>query len=207
MLLNTIQSLYEVGEPIFSNDIVLKGVSDVALRQQFKTLCDKGILNRFDSGVYYLPKKSRLSGTNQLSSELVAKYKYISNKKDIFGYYSGYTFANQIGILTQVPVKEEIVSNKMAAIVRDIKLGNQSFIVRHSKIKITKENQKVLQLLDLLKDIDFYTEVDDKTVKNRITSFIQQNKITRKQIEMYITNFPLKTYKTIFDMRLEDVFA
>ena len=36
------------------------------------------------------------------------------------GFYSGNTFANQLGISTQVPNKVEIVSNNMAAKVREV---------------------------------------------------------------------------------------
>ncbi len=207
MLSEYIFQNYKENEPIFSNEIKIDGLSDVNLRQQFKNLCDKGILNRFDNGVYYIPKQSRLKSSVKMPSEIVAKYKYIENKEEVFGYYSGYTLANKIGILNQVPIKEEIVSNNMAAIVREVKLGNQVYVVRHSKIPVTRENQKTLQLLDLLKELDLYSEVDEEIVRARICTFISKNNITRGDVAKYVVSFPLKTYKTIFDLRLENVFA
>lgn len=51
------------------------------------------------------PKKSKLSNNVGINADIVAKYKYISRKGQINGFYSGNTFANQIGISTQVPNK------------------------------------------------------------------------------------------------------
>lgn len=84
-------------EPIFIAD-VSPPVSDVNLRQMFKVLCDKGKIKRFDTGIYYLPKQSRLKGGVPLGADTVARYKYVSGNVD--GYYSGYTFANQLGDTT-----------------------------------------------------------------------------------------------------------
>ena len=50
----------------------------------------------------------------------VALYKYVSRGGKVDGFYSGNTFANQLGISTQVPNKVEIVSNNMAAKVREV---------------------------------------------------------------------------------------
>lgn len=198
---------YKEYEPIFSTEICIAGVSNGNLRQQFRDLYNKGIINRFDDGIYYIPKKTKLKGGAKLPSEYVAKYKYISRNDVVFGYISGFSFANQIGILNQVPVKEEIVSNNMTAAIREVRLGNQIYIVRKPKTIVTAENQKVLQLLDLLKDIDMYCEVDMALVRTQISEYMIKNSITRESFEKYINLYPIKTYKTIFDLRLEDVFA
>ena len=50
-----------------------------------------------------------------LSADIVARYKYVDNGKSVNGYYSGNTFANQLGITTQVPRIIEIVSNNASA--------------------------------------------------------------------------------------------
>ena len=41
----------------------------------------------------------------------MAKYRYITRRGKVEGYYSGYTSANQVGMTSQVPVTVEIVSN------------------------------------------------------------------------------------------------
>lgn len=143
-----------------------------------------------------------------ISSNMVAEYKYITNGNEIYGYYSGYTFANQLGLCLQVPYKEEIVTNNTTAIAREVKVGNIPFYIRRAKVAVTKENRNVLQLLDLLKDVEEYTDYCcEEEVPDIIRRHIQRNKILRADVDKYIENFPLKTYKSIYDLKLYDIFA
>ena len=116
---------YNPGEPIFLQDIVIEGMSDANVRQTIKKLTDMGELIRYEQGIYYLPKSSRLKGTTSLAPDTVARYKYISRLGRIMGYYAGHTLANKMGISAQVPLKEEITSNNMAAFVREVSLGDR----------------------------------------------------------------------------------
>ena len=52
-------SNYKPNEPIFVSDLHLS-ISDANLQQMFNLLCDSGKIKRFDIGIYYLPKESRL---------------------------------------------------------------------------------------------------------------------------------------------------
>lgn len=87
-------------------------------------------------------KKNRLNTVVGPSPETVARYKYISRRGKTDGYYSGNTFANLMGLSDQVPMKKEIVSNNMAAIVREITIGRQTFIVRRTNVPISEDNVK-----------------------------------------------------------------
>jgi hypothetical protein len=139
---------------------------------------------------------------------MVAEYKYITNGDKIYGYYSGYTFANQLGLCLQVPYKEEIVTNNTTAIAREVKVGNIPFYIRRAKVTVTKENRNVLQLLDLLKDVEEYTDYCcEEEAPDIIRRHILRNKILRTDVDKYIENFPLKTYKSIYDLKLYDVLA
>ena len=206
MLMDYIVKSYEPGEPIFLQDIQIEAMSAASIRQNMKKLVDTGVIERFDQGVYYIPVKSRLNGKRMLSPEVVARNKYISRKGQVIGYYSGHTLANKLGLSTQVPVKEEIVSNNMAAIVREIEVGGRTFVVRRSPVEISKDNYLILQLLDILKDIDEICD-DDCPKQEIIANYIKENKIKRSDVEKYISEFPLKAYKSIFDLRLDYVFA
>lgn len=207
MLYEYLISNYKPGEPIFSVDIRIEQMSEDSLRQQFKQLTDKGLICRYEHGIYYIPKESRLKGGVGLSAEMVARYKYIQRRGQVLGYYGGNTLANQLGISMQVPVKEEIVSNNMSAIVREVEIGNRSFVVRKAKVKVNEENYKVLQLLDLLKELDVYTDGHDENVRIRLEAYIKKTNIKRVDVDKYIEHFPLKTYKVIYLMRLDNVFA
>ena len=206
MLLKFLKSKFGPGKPIFTEDAEQLGLSAGNLRQQFKKLVDAGELSRFEPGVYFLPDPNH--EYYPISSNMVAEYKYITNGDEIYGYYSGYTFANQLGLCLQVPYKEEIVTNNTTAIAREVKVGEIPFYIRRAKVEVTKDNRNVLQLLDLLKDVEEYTDYCcEEEAPDIIRKHILRNKILRADVDKYIENFPLKTYKYIYDLRLYDVFA
>ncbi len=206
MLLEFLKSKFGPGKPIFTEDAEPLGLSAGNLRQQFKKLVDAGELSRFEPGVYFLPDPNH--EYYPISSNMVAEYKYITDGDEIYGYYSGYTFANQLGLCLQVPYKAEIVTNNTTAIAREVKVGKIPFFIRRAKVAVTKENRNVLQLLDLLKDVEEYTDYCcEDEAPDIIRRHILRNKILRADVDKYIENFPLKTYKYIYDLRLYDVLA
>ena len=186
MLLEFLKSKFGPGKPIFTEDAEVLGLSAGNLRQQFKKLVDAGELSRFEPGVYFLPDRNH--EYYPISSNMVAEYKYITNGDEIYGYYSGYTFANQLGLCLQVPYKEEIVTNNTTAIARKVKVGEIPFYIRRAKVEYT----------------DYCCEEEAPDIIRR---HILRNKILRADVDKYIENFPLKTYKYIYDLRLYDVFA
>lgn len=159
MLLEYLQKNYKVNEPIFVSDIDLP-VTGTNLRQMFKVLCDSGQIYRYETGIYYMKGNTRLNGGVSLSASKVARYKYIARKDQVNGYYSGYTFANLLGLTTQVPYTIEIVSNCASAKCREVSVKNQKIMLRRPRTQINKENVHVLQLLDLLKDFEQYVDED-----------------------------------------------
>lgn len=206
MLLDYLQKNYKVNEPIFVSDIDLP-VTDTNLRQMLKVLCDNGQIFRYDTGIYYMKGVSRLKGCISLSASEVARYKYISRNNQINGYYSGYTFANQLGLTTQVPYTIEIVSNQASAKCREVRLKNQKIMLRKPRTEITKDNYSVLQLLDLLKDWEKYVDDDMSMAAERIRAYIREICIRRTDVDEYIGLFPDRVYKYIYEMRLYNAFA
>lgn len=207
MLYDYLRENYSDGEPIFTEDINIEGLNRPNLIQQLKTLTDNGKIIRYEKGIYYIPKSSRFRHSVGPSPETVAKYKYITRGGKVDGFYSGNTFANLIGISLQVPMKKEIVSNNIAAIVREIPIGKQSFIVRRSNIPVTNENVRVLQLLELLKNLDIYIDGNYDDARDHILNFSEKNNITRGDIDKYIRRYPDSTFRYYYEMRLDHVLA
>ena len=118
MLYEYLKNHYSDGEPIFTSDINIEGMTRENFCQQLKTLTDNGKLVRYEKGIYYLPRESRFHSVIGPTPETIVKYKYISRRNNISGFYSGSSFANALGISLQVPMKKEIVSNNTAAIVK-----------------------------------------------------------------------------------------
>ena len=206
MLLEYLQKNYKVNEPIFVSDIDLP-VTDTNLRQMFKVLCDRGQIYRYETGIYYMKGNTRLKGGVPLSASKVARYKYIARKDQVNGYYSGYIFANLLGLITQVPYTIEIVSNGASAKCREVSVKNQKIMLRRPRTRINKENVDVLQLLDLLKDFEQYVDEDMVAATYIISSYIKKIGMKRSDVDKYITLFPDRVYKYIYEMRLYNVFA
>lgn len=207
MILSYLEHNYKAGEPIFAADIQIAELTETNKRQQIKKLVDSGKLMRFDHGVYYFPKESRIKGNIGISADIVVQYKYVERNGNRIGFYAGHTLANYMGISTQVPMKKEIVSNNMSAIVREVEVGNFTYVVRKPVVTVTKDNVKILQLLELLKDLNTYADNEPELVREQLVSYIQKNQIKRNAVDEYIGDFPLKTYKYIYEMRLDNVFA
>lgn len=206
MLYEYLLANYKANEPIFVSDIDLP-VSDVNLRQMFKTICDAGKIKRFDTGIYYIPKASILKGGVPLAADEVAVAKYIIRKGKVDGFYSGYTFANQLGISTQVPYIKEIVSNNASTRVKEVNVRNKKIILRRARTEITNENYVVLQLLELLKDLEQYYDISFENVCERLKKYVKTENIKKADVDKYIGDFPDKIYKNIYRTGLYNVFT
>ncbi len=67
---------------------------------------------------------------------------------------------------------------------------------------MTDKNFRQLQLLDLLKDIDFYAERDEDEQLKRITAYMNAYAIRFNDLDEYLPYYPDKIYKNMYEMRL-----
>ncbi|MFW5669505.1 MAG: DUF6088 family protein, partial [Acetivibrio ethanolgignens] len=123
MLYNYIKEHYKEAEPIFFSDLGRVEITKSAINKQFNKHSDKGLLQKYDTGVYFIPKKSLLNSTIGPNADMVARYRFISKGDNVDGFYGGNSFANQIGITTQVPRVVEIVSNNTNSSDREVRIG------------------------------------------------------------------------------------
>ena len=144
MLYNYIKTHYKQAEPIFLSDLLRTNITEPDLNQQLKELFEKGLLQQYDEEVYFIPKKTTLNSIFGPNADMVARYRFISKGNNVDGFYAGNTFANQIGISTQVPYVIEIVSNNVSS-DGEVLIGNRRFYVRKPIVPITKENVYILQ--------------------------------------------------------------
>lgn len=207
MLYEYLKENYEPGEPIFSGDIEIPGLSEENLRYHLKKLTDDGIISRFEAGVYYFPKMDILGEKMNLSVETVAIHKYIQRRGKRVGYYSGYTLANRMGLSTQVPFTIEITSNYAPAQVRELTIKNRKYIIRRPVAEVTEENVAVLQFLDCLKDIEKCAEEEMDVCGKILSKYAKQNNITKQKIDEFIEEYPVKIYKAIYETGVEYVSA
>ena len=197
-LLNT----YGEDEPIFVSDIKMKDMTDANIRQQMRKLVDEDKIRRFDTGIYFIPKKTVFRSGSQLSVERVIEQKYLKDKGCLCGYVSGLMFANQIGITSQVPLVYEIVTNKATTEFRETSIAKTKLIIRKPKTLVTAENATVLQFLDLIKDIDFISELSGEMLTKALFRYMEKTAITFSGLQPYLKYYPDKIYKNLYEIGL-----
>ena len=197
MLYEYLLERYQPYEVIIASNIDLD-ICGNTLRPMLKELCDQGKLCHYDTGIYYLPGKTKLKGLVPIAPSIAAKCKYIEYHGNIEGYFSGYTFANQIGLSTQVPFRQEIVTNASSAKVREVEIKGQRFLLRKPRAKVTKENYKVLRFLDLLLDIEKYIDEFTQELLSRLLKLAKEEGITKQLIDQYICLYPDRIFKNLY---------
>ena len=163
---------FELNEPIILSDLKIDGMSYDNLRQQMKKLVDDGKVRRYENGVYYLPKASILNLDLGLNPETVLEYKYLTEDGKECGYMTGLMFFNQLGLTSQVPMVYEIATNKATNNYRETTVGNSRLIIKKPRTTVTKDNYKVLQFLDLLKDVDVFSELSGKQLQEQLVKYM-----------------------------------
>ena len=193
---------YKENEPIFLADLQVDGMTRTNVRQQIKKLTDTGKVKRFDNGIYFLPQKTIFKSGSQLAPEKVLECKYLRDKDERCGYVSGLMFFNQMGLTTQVPMMYEVVSNKATNDYRETSLAKSRVIVRKPKVPVTEKNYKALQFLDMLKDVDVYSELTGKPLQDRLYRYMDDANLSISEMEPYFAYYPDKLYKNLVETRV-----
>ena len=193
---------YKENEPIFLADLQVDGMTRTNVRQQIKKLTDTGKVKRFDHGIYFSPKKTIFKAGSQLAPEKVLECKYLRDKDERCGYVSGLMFFNQMGLTTQVPMMYEVVSNKATNDYRETSLAKSRVIVRKPKVPVTEKNYKALQFLDMLKDVDVYSELTGKPLQDRLYRYMDDANLSISEMEPYFAYYPDKLYKNLVETRV-----
>lgn len=182
MLKTYLLEYYGYNEPIFLNYLSVDDVSNNAVRQTVKRLVASGFLKRYDNGIYYIPKNGSLLGKSYLDPSMVIMRKYVENKYERYGYVTGLSFANQLGLTTQMPAVMEVVTNRESTNGRMIMVGNQKVRVKKSSIPVSETNAELLQLLDIVGQAEKYTELTIKETINILITYMRKKKFTKKQL-------------------------
>lgn len=198
MFFDYLLKTYGTNEPIFVSDITYEGMTQNNIRQQIMNYAAAGKLKRYDTGIYYIPKKSIFKTATTLSQNSVIRKKYLYSGSERCGYISGINFANRIGLTTQVPASCEVVTNKASKDYREATLASEKIIIRKPRIMIDESNYKSLQFLDLLKDIDLYSELEGKELNIKIKTYMEKSGLQFQQLEQYLSLYPDKIFRNMY---------
>ena len=198
---------YGYNEPIFLGDLTIEGLSENAVRQSVKRLVANGFLERYDNGIYYIPKQEGLLEKSYLDPFLVIMRKYVNNKSETYGYVTGMSFANQLGLTTQMPSVIEIVTNREATNGRMITVGNQKIRIKRSAVPVSDNNADLLQLLDGVGQAEKYSELPMEDTIATMLSYVKKKCFTKEQLSEVSSGLTGATAKKLIEWGMIYEFA
>jgi DNA-binding Lrp family transcriptional regulator len=187
---------YGLNEPIYVEDIQFESYSRSWIFKELKRLVDAGTLKRFEMGVYYFPIKMSF-GDSRIDPRKVVQKRFLSDGVDVYGYISGLSLLNAARLSTQCPNLLEVVTNREASNVRDIRIGSQRVRARKPRTTVTKENVSALQFLELMNNID--PKFMDETERFMLKKYVDESGVSREQISLYAGLFPAKAMRNFVE--------
>ncbi len=196
MLYDYIISNYDKDEPIFLEE--LPGRTKESVRQEMKKLTDEGKIERLYNGVYYISYTTILGTKGKVSIDKYIQKKFLTVNGEVAGYITGIQLANMYGFTTQNPSCYEVCSNEASTKQRRLTVDGRQIIVYKPVVDISKDNIGALQFLDLMSDIDMYNEVRGDEFSSKIKMFIKNAEVDFQQVKKYLSLFPDRVYRNIY---------
>lgn len=170
-----------------------KPITNVTL----KRLADRGLIGRFQKGVYYRVKQT-VFGQVRPSEDVLEAQLLTRRGDEIIGYETGLSFMNRIGLTTLVPKKREIATNAYRKNISD-----RYTIVRKPVITVNAGNFRYLQLLDVIRDLPG-APVDAENPKALLHAFAERNELDTVEALTYARqHYPQKTLLNLVDVLVE----
>ena len=142
----------EVGAPIFTDDLYQYVAAHVSTlrRDVLNTYIQRytkinPLFVRLRRGIYYKTAVTPFGKAGIRYAELV-KRMYLSDGGAVFGYETGPSFMNKIGLTTQMPMCTYIATDRPRSQME----GGERIRLVKPVTAVTKENYRYLQFLDLL---------------------------------------------------------
>ena len=201
--MTVLQTIFDpslINKPLFIEDFVNEDTNYDTAKTLLSNYVKTGDIKRYSQGIYYIPKKTIL-GYSTISFESIIERKYICDDNKVFGYYSGMSLLNMVGLSSQVPNIPEITTNNEATRKRTVKIGKRTVIVRRSQIEINNDNYLYLQFFDI------FRYADQKAIeenKNNIIKFYDDNKLNYKKLIQVEKLLPMKIRKVFRRSKVYD---
>lgn len=132
----------------------------IAASKALSRLVEKGVIKRARKGYYYKPKVTVFGELRPREEVLLSIYLF--EKKKQVAYVTGTQLYNRLGLTTQVPN-----AIRVASFEKQIKgkVGNSIIKPAKSYVRVTSDNIKYLEILDVIKD---FNKIPDLNKSNGI---------------------------------------
>lgn len=197
MVVEMLKEQYRPCEPIVLSDMKWLKISSGALRQTFKRMSDKGILKRYMNGVYYFPDNSRSP-----SLEDVLYKMYIGNRREVYGYRSGYAFANELGVTEKADECPIIVTNKENSRGRFRKMVIGQVYLKKPYRSVTEDNANAQAVLDFIREWEVYSDLSEEDTFTQVKKYMKRNHISKEVLAETAEDFPGRVSMMIVKHRL-----
>jgi Family of unknown function (DUF6088) len=135
-------------------------------------------LKRFSKGKFYVPKKGTLGLRKPSDSELIRSMLYKNGR--LRGYITGLSLYNQLGLTTQLPRTITVAINGGR---QEKEFGTICIKTIMTQIPIQEEDIKLLQYLDVLKDVKKIPDSDiNLSLKIMSSYFLDLSKVERERL-------------------------
>ena len=197
MVVEMLRKQYRPCEPIVLRDIKWLKLNSGALRQAFKRMSDKGILNRYMNGVYYFPEKDKKPSVEEVLSKM-----YLGDGEEIYGYYAGCTYGKKLGVTEREDKYPILVTNKENSRGRLRPIAVRNVYLRKPYTKITKDNVEEMELLDFIREWETYSDLSEVETFSKIKDYFKAQNISKKVFLETAVHFPSKVSALIVKHKL-----
>ena len=205
-LVKCLKTQYGENTPIFFEDIanVCSRYTRGRVYQLIDAAMNSGLLAKAGYDCYYIPTTTPF-GKSLLNPRKVIEKKYISNKGEVYGFYTGLALLNSFGITTQMPNIIEVFTNNEATKSRRVTINNQTIIVKRARTTINNSNYKEMMLLELFNLADIRSI--DARATQKIVDYMKQNNISIQGIMKYAKFVPARAIKNFMSSEVQNAFA
>ena len=186
-LIEEIQDKYEPLKLFFPADITVKGMTDEAVKTELHRLAEKGAIERYAYGLYYLPGKR---GEEPSAIDAIT-IRYLQDGDDVYGFYTGDNFIKTIlGNPVTIDDHLEIMTNRATSGKKNVFMFGKRFILRKPYVPIKRDNVALNAFLSYIA----MTEL--KTIKanySLLSNFIKKEHLSALEVMKSTDYYPSKT--------------
>lgn len=178
----------DTGDVFGYDTLGINPVEVIAASKALSRLVEKGVIKRARKGYYYKPKVTVFGEQKPREDALLSLYLFDKNKQ--VAHITGTRLYNRLGLTTQVPN-----SIRIASFDKQIKgkVGNMLVKPAKSYVKVTTDNIKYLEILDVIKDLNTIPDLEKSDgivyLKRVLYAF---EKLEIKKIVTYGASYPPK---------------
>ncbi|MDR0752299.1 MAG: hypothetical protein LBF12_06960 [Christensenellaceae bacterium] len=201
VLLEKLATTFGVGKPFFISEVyeTWPDYSQLAASNLLFSLLDENLVKRYDSQTFYIPKTLPSGETINLDPYSILERRYVTDGKNIYGYFLGEQLLYLVGIIKTQPTKLIIVSDRIQSRTRPVSFEKYLCTVHRSKHKTTQDLANAHMVLSIL---DQYDGPLTPEIKEKMTELFKGLDLKIAELEKFLTRFPTSTHQRLLDSGL-----